>query len=123
MPSQVGSCAIKAVHCVIARTKTRSKKSSSGVTRSSSRRTGPRRAVRACVVAASTAPIISGGLGLRDLGLPEREAKEALPPASDVELLALGGEVEVVTEPVAELVGSDRHRRNFSGAEGARTPD
>ena len=32
MPSQVGSSAMSCVHCVIARTKTRSKKSSSGVT-------------------------------------------------------------------------------------------
>ena len=43
-PSHVGSWAISAVHCVIARTKTRSKNSSSGVTRSSSpRRTAVRR--------------------------------------------------------------------------------
>ena len=42
-PSHVGSSAISAVHCVRARTKTRSKNSSSGVTRSPSRRTAPRR--------------------------------------------------------------------------------
>ena len=36
-PVQVGSCAISAVHCVSASTKTRSKKSSSGITRSPSR--------------------------------------------------------------------------------------
>ncbi len=36
-PSQVGSAAISAVHWVSARTKTRSKKSSSGVTLASSR--------------------------------------------------------------------------------------
>src|SRR6185436_1681957 len=46
IPDQVGWWAISAVHWVIARTKTRSKKSSSGVTRSPSRsvalRSGPR---------------------------------------------------------------------------------
>src|SRR2546421_703366 len=42
-PSQVGTSAISAVHCVSARTKTRSKNSSSGVTRSTSpRRTAVR---------------------------------------------------------------------------------
>src|SRR3954454_19346380 len=38
-PLQVGSAAISAVHCVSASTNTRSKNSSSGVTRDSSRRT------------------------------------------------------------------------------------
>ena len=38
-PSHVGFSAISAVHCVSARTKTRSKNSSSGVTRSSERST------------------------------------------------------------------------------------
>src|SRR3954447_10664528 len=42
-PDQVGWCAISAVHCVNARTKTRSKKSSSGVTCSRSRRVAPSR--------------------------------------------------------------------------------
>src|SRR5512144_1793641 len=46
MPAQVGSVAMSVVHCVRASTKTRSKKSSSGVTRSSSRRTAVRRCVR-----------------------------------------------------------------------------
>ena len=41
-PAHVGSCAISAVHCVSASTNTRSKNSSSGVTRSSSRRTAVR---------------------------------------------------------------------------------
>ena len=45
-PAQVGSSAISAVHCVIARTKTRSKKSSSGVTRSVSRNTAEIRGAR-----------------------------------------------------------------------------
>ena len=43
MPRQVGSWAISAVHCVMARTKTRSKNNSSGLTRSPSRRTTPMR--------------------------------------------------------------------------------
>src|SRR5882724_7915836 len=43
MPDQVGWCDISAVHCVIASTKTRSKKSSRGVTRSPSRSVAPRR--------------------------------------------------------------------------------
>src|SRR4051794_20913996 len=42
-PDQVGSCAISAVHWVKARTKTRSKKSSSGVTCSRLRRVAPSR--------------------------------------------------------------------------------
>ena len=45
-PHQVGSSAISAVHCVIARTKTRSKKSPSGVTRSVSRNTAEIRGAR-----------------------------------------------------------------------------
>ena len=45
-PDHVGSAAMSAVHCVSARTKTRSKKSSSGVTVSSSRATAVRRRVR-----------------------------------------------------------------------------
>src|SRR3954447_9938792 len=67
--------------------------------------------------------MISGRLRLRKLRLPEGEAQEALAPPGDVELLPLGGQVEVVGEAVAELVGADGDRRNFSGAEGARTPD
>ena len=46
-PSQVVCCDISAVHCVIARTKTRSKKSSSGSTRSSWRSDAP--SLRRCV--------------------------------------------------------------------------
>src|SRR6476620_1976429 len=46
MPPHVGSAAMSVVHCVSASTKTRSKNSSSGVTRSSSRRTAVRRCVR-----------------------------------------------------------------------------
>src|SRR3954468_14307088 len=67
--------------------------------------------------------MISGRLRLRKLRLPEGEAQEPLAPPGDVELLPLGGQVEVVAEAVAELVGADGDRRNFSGAEGARTPD
>src|SRR3954454_13729257 len=47
MPAQVGSCAISAVHWVMARTKTRSKNSSSGATRSPSRSTAANRGARA----------------------------------------------------------------------------
>ena len=43
MPSHVGWSAISAVHCVRASTKTRSKNSSSGVTRPRSRSTGSSR--------------------------------------------------------------------------------
>src|SRR6187397_2998030 len=50
-PLQVGWCAISEVHWVIARTKTRSKKSSSGVTRSPSRSTALRREERLSAVA------------------------------------------------------------------------
>src|SRR3954454_19020765 len=46
MPDHVGSAAMSAVHCVRARTKTRSKKSSSGVTVSPSRATAVRRRLR-----------------------------------------------------------------------------
>ena len=46
MPVQVGSCDISVVHWVIARTKTRSKKSSSGITRSPWRNAAPRRVLR-----------------------------------------------------------------------------
>ena len=42
-PSQLGTFAIKAVHCVSARTNTRSKNSSSGITRSSERSVAVRR--------------------------------------------------------------------------------
>src|SRR5688572_23465241 len=52
-PSQVGSSAISAVHCVSASTYTRSKNSSSGVTRDSSRSTAVRRRGRGSVVAAT----------------------------------------------------------------------
>src|SRR4029450_3233613 len=59
-PCHVGVAAIKAVHCVIARTKTRSKKSSSGVTRSPWRRTALKREV------AATPPLCTAGdLALR----------------------------------------------------------
>src|SRR3954464_652412 len=51
MPAQVGSCAISAVHWVMARTKTRSKNSSSGATRSPSRSTAANRGARAWVAA------------------------------------------------------------------------
>src|SRR4051812_24506766 len=47
MPAHVGSCAISAVHWVMARTKTRSKNSSSGATRSPSRSTAAKRGARA----------------------------------------------------------------------------
>src|SRR3954452_17807933 len=47
MPAQVGSCAISAVHWVMARTKTRSKNNSSGATRSPSRSTAANRGARA----------------------------------------------------------------------------
>ena len=46
MPSHVGVCAISVVHCVSASTNTRSKNSSSGVTRSSSRITAVTRGRR-----------------------------------------------------------------------------
>ncbi len=45
-PSHVGSCAMSAVHCVSARTKTRSKNSSSGMTRPPVRSVADRRGVR-----------------------------------------------------------------------------
>src|SRR3954471_11451990 len=63
MPRHVGSCAISAVHCVIARTKTRSKNSSSGVTRSSWRSTAVRCGVRvrAAVVMGSSCPMPETG--------------------------------------------------------------
>src|SRR3954471_19208324 len=53
-PAHVGSAAISAVHCVSARTKTRSKNSSSGVTRDSSRRTAVSPCERIGAVAATT---------------------------------------------------------------------
>src|SRR6476469_1364091 len=52
IPDQVGWCAISAVNWVIASTKTRSKKSSSGVTRSPSRSVVPRREERVSSAAA-----------------------------------------------------------------------
>src|SRR3954469_25244438 len=55
--------------------------------------------------------MISGRLRLRKLRLPESEAQEPLAPPGDVELLPLGGQVEVVAEAVAELVGADADRR------------
>src|SRR3954469_8964078 len=55
--------------------------------------------------------MISGRLRLRKLRLPESEAQEPLAPPGDVELLPLGGQVEVVAEAVAELVGADGDRR------------
>src|SRR3954451_5168728 len=61
-PSQVGWWNISAVHCVIARTKTRSKKSSSGITRSPSRSTGLSRGARV-VVAVAIAPHDGGSAG------------------------------------------------------------
>src|SRR3954465_8314306 len=63
MPRHVGSCAINAVHCVMARTKTRSKNSSSGVTRSSWRSTAGRcgERVRAAVVMRSSCPMTETG--------------------------------------------------------------
>src|SRR4051794_24064335 len=55
--------------------------------------------------------MISGRLRLRKLRLPESEAQEPLAPPGDGELLPLGGQVEVVAEAVAELVGADGDRR------------
>src|SRR5215218_8183044 len=49
IPCHVGVAAISAVHCVSARTKTRSKKSSSGVTAARSRITAETRGVRGWV--------------------------------------------------------------------------
>jgi hypothetical protein len=57
------------------------------------------------------AAIFSGGLRLRERWLPERHPEEPLPPPRDGELLPFRGQVEVVAEAVAELVGADRHRR------------
>src|SRR5262245_23539606 len=62
IPDQVGWWAISAVHWVIARTKTRSKKSSSGVTRSPSRSVALIRGPRVSPVAAIAA-MMSGVFG------------------------------------------------------------
>src|SRR5918998_3088557 len=75
MPSQVGTAAISAVHWVRARTKTRSKNSSSGVTRSSERSTAFIRGGRAAVL---TRVMLAGGYleGMaRDTGLPQADAQ------------------------------------------------
>ena len=60
-PSQVGLSTISAVHWVSARTKTRSKKSSSGITRSPSRITALSRRVGASTCASIAGMIANGG--------------------------------------------------------------
>src|ERR1700710_3016471 len=69
MPDQVGWCDISAVHWVIAKTKTRSKKSSSGVTRSPSRSVVPSRDPPVASLAAIAAIFSSGGGGLGVFGV------------------------------------------------------
>ena len=61
-PDQVGLSAISAVHWVSARTKTRSKKSSRGSTRSPSRIAALNRGVRVSVAVAMTPIILAASL-------------------------------------------------------------
>src|ERR671915_1141185 len=76
-PSQVGTSAISAVHWVSASTKTRSKKSSSGLTRSSERNTAVTRGVRSgpTMLDVHLGRSTFGRMAARDTGLPQADAQ------------------------------------------------
>src|SRR5829696_8151112 len=92
-PVQLGSCAISAVHCVSASTNTRSKNSSSGLTRPSSRSTVVRRGrwMRAAVLTTRTLSSASPVAGARPdlLAVEAMERPRALAPLSGAHALAL----------------------------------
>src|SRR4051794_32347296 len=101
-PAHVGSAAISAVHCVSASTKTRSKNSSSGVTRDSSRSTAVMPWERIGAVVA-TIRIFSGcGAPLLEPGHDQlrRPAVELGPGGQPQQL---GVVVLELVEPVAEI--------------------
>src|SRR6185295_3424035 len=84
-PDQVGWWAISAVHWVIASTKTRSKKSSSGVTRSPSRRVAPSREPPVASLAAIAAILSSGGGRPGVFGVVALEQRLLLVPLGEEE--------------------------------------
>src|SRR3978361_177902 len=79
MPAEGGGWVITAVHGVIASPKTRSKKSSSGVTRSPSRRVAPRWEPRAAEDSGIAASLQLAGPCLRGFYRPQAQT----PPAGE----------------------------------------